>query len=241
MRFTNRMSSRAQWIVAWAGISAAALAVVFFVATQTITLRDILVTVIGALLGATIAAFISTWVFHGDGRKNTQRAEREAASLTAAAEVERLNALTADEGRAAKTTADAKAEAIRITAEAEADAIRTRANADAALAAKRADLLTALPTRRERLTELHQEITLTHQNINTAKANADASSFQARDALSHGFRDITHEREADAKNWRLNADEFARRLPDLEAERDQIQAMSDEEFLSFQTRTRGIA
>lgn len=235
------MSSRAQWIVAWVGIGAAALAVVFFIATQTITVRDMIVTAIGAVLGATVAAFISTWVFHSDRRKNTLRAERDAASLTAAAEVERLNSLAADERSAAKAKADAEAAAIQIRAEAEADAIRTRADADAALVAKRADLLTALPTRRERLTELHQEITLTQQNINTAKANADATSYQARDALTHGFRDIAHEREADAKNWRLNADEFVRRLPELEAERDRVQAMSDDEFLSEQTRTRGIA
>lgn len=235
------MSSRAQWIVTWVGVATAALGVVFFIATQTISWRDIIVVTIGAVLGAMVAAFISTWVFHSDRRKNTQRAEREAASLAASAEAERLNDAAVSERGAAKTKADAEADAIRITAEAEADAIRTRAGADAALVTKRTELLATLPTRRERLTELHQQITLTQQNINTAKANANASALQARDALSHRLRDIAHERDADAKNWTLNAEEFARRLPDLAAERDRVQAMTDEEFLTSQTHERGIA
>lgn len=237
---TERMSSRAQWIVARVGIGAAALAlaVVFFIATQTITVQDMIVTAIGAVLGTLAGAFISTWGFHRERRKDTQRAERDAASITATAEVERLNAVAADERNAAAAKADAEAAAIRIRAQ--ADAIRTRADADAPPVAKRADLLTALPTRRDRLTELHQEITLTQQNINIAEANADASTFNARDVLNHGVREITHEREAEAKNWWLKADEFARRLPELRAERDRVQAMPDD-FLSDQTRTRGIA
>ncbi|MGH3689684.1 MAG: hypothetical protein ACRDT7_05980 [Microbacterium sp.] len=68
------MSSRAQWIVAWAGIAAAVLGVVFFIATQTISWRDIIVVTIGIVLGAMIAAFFSTWVFHADRRKTARAA-----------------------------------------------------------------------------------------------------------------------------------------------------------------------
>jgi uncharacterized membrane protein YqiK len=234
------MSSRAQWIAAWIGIATAVLGVVFFIATQTISWRDIIVVAIGAVLGAMLAAFVSTWVFHSDRRKNTQAAEVAAAKIQATAEAQRESQSTALEHEAKRTKATSEAEAVRLRAEAEADAIRTRADADAAVVRKKADLLTALPTRRQRLDELHKEIALTKQNRTEAEGNAEASRIQAREALEYGFRDDAAQRKALAKNWRVNVEEYSRRLPQLAEERDELEAMTDEEFLSRQIRARGL-
>lgn len=173
---------------------------VFFFATQTISGRDIVAAVVGCLLGAIVAALISTWVFHADRRKNAQAAEVAAAQVSAVAEAERLKDSAELEretlrvkaqvdAETVRVKAQADADAIRIQAEANADATRTRADADAALTHKRTELLTSLPTRQERLAELYREIALTQQNRTTAKANAEASRIQARESLEQGFRD----------------------------------------------------
>lgn len=234
------MSSRAQWIVTWVGIAAAVLGVVFFIATQTISWRDIIVVTIGAVLGAMVAAFVSTWVFHADRRKNTQAAEREAATISATAEAERLSEAATSARDADKLKASAEASAIQVKAEAEADAIRTRADADVQLALKRAELLSSAPKLKERLSELRTELALNQQNVNTADASARASYAQAQEAGQAGFADISAERHGIGANWEIAAQDFRRQGADLAAEIDRLAGMTDEEYRSEHARQRGI-
>lgn len=234
------MGKRADWVVGIVGIVGTALGVVFFIATQTITWRDVIVLIIGAFVGAMVVALVAVWRFHDDERARSAAAQIAAAEVRATAEAQRLSAAAEAQHKAAQTIADAEAEAIRSKAAADADATLTVAKARAAQVARQTELLAALPNRRERLTKLHEEIALAEQNANTARGNADASVFRGREAASYGFYDDAREHEENAKNWRINVEEFARRVPILREERDRIEAMTDEEFLAAERRARGL-
>jgi len=234
------MSKRAEWAIGIVGVVGTALGVVFFIATQTITWRDVIVLVIGAFVGAMVVALVAVWRFHADARATSAAAEIAAAEVAAAAEAQRLR--DADEAlyRKAQTIADAEADAIRSKAAADAESTTTVGNARAAQIARQTELLAALPTRIEHVTKLHEQIALAEQNANTARGNADASTFRGREAAGYGFHDDVREHEENAKNWRINVKEFERRLPILREERDRIEAMTDEEFLAAQKRERGL-
>lgn len=234
------MGSKWTWIFAILGLAAFVLGIVFFVVTQTITGRDWATLGIGAVIGGTIAGLIATFVFHADERSTRRAATVEAGKVTAAAlEAEKKAKADADRENARKLS-DAEADAIRQKAAGEAEALKITATAEASLIAKKAELLSALPTRTERLRELHQEIAITEQNRNEAKGNADAARLQAADAARHNMLDFARQNEENANNWTINVREMDRRLPELTAERDRIQGMTDEEYLQELVHARGL-
>lgn len=93
------MSNKWTWVFAILTAASFALALVFFVATQEVTGRDWVVLGIGALLGATAAALIGTFIFHSSGRAkklaaDTALTEKRTALLQALpTRGERLNKL----------------------------------------------------------------------------------------------------------------------------------------------------
>lgn len=87
------MNSKWSWIVGIATFASLALAIAFFVATQTISGRDVLVLAIGMIIGASIAAFIATFIFHSDTRKQVNAERAEAALADTRLKVERENKL----------------------------------------------------------------------------------------------------------------------------------------------------
>lgn len=234
------MGSKWTWVFAILSVSAFAFGIVFFVVTQTITGRDWSTLGIGALVGGTITGLIATFVFHADERSTRRAATIEAGKVTAAGEVAEKKAQAEAERENARKLSDAEADAIRQKAAGEAEALKITATAEAALLSKKAEVLSALPTRTERLRELHQEIALTEQNRNEAKGNADASQLQAADAARHNMLDLARQSEEIAKNWMINVREMERRLPELTAERDRIQGITDEEFLQELKHARGL-
>jgi len=245
------MGSKWTWAFAILSVSAFAFGIVFFVVTQTISGRDWATLGVGALIGGTVAGLIATFIFHADDRAVRRTAMIEAAKIAAAGEVAEKKALAEAERELARKRSDAEIEGIRARSVAESDAIRQRAtgeaeaakitaSAEAALVSKRAELWAALPTRTERLEEIHKQIALAEQNRNQARGNADASSIQAREAASYGFGDMARQNEEMANNWKINVREFERSLQDLNAERERLQAMSDEAYRREQAHARGL-
>jgi hypothetical protein len=83
------VSAKWTWIFGIATGASFILALVFFVATQGMTGRDTFAAGIGLIFGATLAAFVSTFVFHGENR--TRRIAEEVA--LAAKKLDLLQAL----------------------------------------------------------------------------------------------------------------------------------------------------
>jgi mannitol-specific phosphotransferase system IIBC component len=77
------MSPKWSWLTGIATLLALALSVVFFVATQSITQRDWIVIIIGILVGGAATAFVATFIFHSESRKEKQTAEANVASSMA--------------------------------------------------------------------------------------------------------------------------------------------------------------
>lgn len=234
------MSARAEWLVGIVGVVGAALGVLFFVATQEITWRDVIVLLIGAFVGGMIVALVAVWRFHADERATAAAAHIAAAEARANADFEQAKDADRARQKAAQTLADAEADAVRTRAVADADATLVVANARAAQVAKQTELLGPLPTRRELIEKLHNDIAVAEQSANTARGNADVSDIRGREAEGHGFWDDAREHEEAANNWRINFREFTRRVPVLRGELDRIEALTDEEFLAEQRHERGL-
>lgn len=83
------MSARWSWITGIATLGALILSLVFFGATQTVSVRDVLAAVIGVVIGTMLSAFVATFIFHKDGR----RAEHAAAGAIANRKASLLEAL----------------------------------------------------------------------------------------------------------------------------------------------------
>ncbi|WP_285039881.1 hypothetical protein [Plantibacter sp. lyk4-40-MEA-4] len=114
------------------------------------------------------------------------------------------------------------------------------AAAETALIEKRTALITALPTRRERLSELDDQIAQVRISIIDADGRYKAGVFQAADAAQYGFGDIAHENQSAARGWEVAKTRFEGQLADAEADRGRLGAMTDAEYLNEQKRLRGL-
>lgn len=130
--------------------------------------------------------------------------------------------------------------AVQTKASADIARLDKLAGAEAELLQKKTSLIAALPTRTARLTEIHEEIAQTNMNIVVAHGNAESGKLSARSSASYNFNDIAHEQLAAAKTWEIAELEAKRQLPALEAERDRIGALTDEEYLAEQKHLRGL-
>lgn len=92
------MSPKWSWLTGIATLLALALSVVFFVATQSITQRDWIVIIIGILVGGAATAFVATFIFHSDSRKEKQTAEANVASSMADTMLQREQKITTTMG-----------------------------------------------------------------------------------------------------------------------------------------------
>lgn len=217
------------WVFGILTAAAAALGVIFFAATQQISGRDWIVLGIGGLIGATVAAMVATFVFHADARKNRLASTTAAMEASTNADIKRL-----------EEESHARIKSERETAAAEQSRLDRAALAETALIEKRTALLEALPTRAERLADLSEEITHSQINIIEAEGNYKSGMISARDAAAHRFLDIAHEREAAANTWKVAKVGLEEKKSKLEAERERLASLTDEQFLAEQRHLRGL-
>lgn len=221
------MSKKWSWVFGILTAAAFVLGVIFFAVTQQLSGRDWAVLGIGGLFGATAAALVATFVFHADARAKKFASDMSIAETYAASETARL-----DEESRSRLSVERRA--------AEAEQVRRDRAAEVALVEERTRLLTALPTRGERLNELKDEIMQLNVNIADANGRYNVGMAQARDVANHGFNDMAYENQAAARTWEIARARFEEKLPELEADRDRLTAMTDEDYLTEQKHLRGL-
>jgi len=89
IRFTIPVSNKWSWTFGILTAAAFAFAVIFFAVSQQPTGRDWAVLMIGALVGATAAALVATFVFHSDLRSRKLETAESVAQASAKADQER--------------------------------------------------------------------------------------------------------------------------------------------------------
>lgn len=218
IRFTDRMGNKWSWVFGILTTAAFVIGIVFFAVTQTLTARDWAALVIGALIGGTIAGLVSTFIFH-----SSRRAAIIAAEARVAADAEWL-------------IHDARVR----QADFEAEAAGVDADFDARERAERLKLIRALPIRPERLRELEDEVVQIRMEIETAKGNRAECISDARFAAQHHMDGQAQQGLANARTWELEAEKLTKRLPEVEAERERIAGMTDEDYLEEQVHLRGL-
>ncbi len=105
---------------------------------------------------------------------------------------------------------------------------------------KKTSLIESLPTRSERLQEIRDETTQLEIEIANADGNYKSGMVSARDSARYGFQDMAHQNEAAAKTWQIAKTGFEEKLPELEAERARLAAITDEDYLVEQKHLRGL-
>lgn len=99
------VNARWTWLFGIATGASFVFALIFFAATQNLTGRDVFAVTIGLVFGATLAAFISTFVFHRESRSRSigeqnalaaKRLELVSALTTRSEEIARLAALVTE-------------------------------------------------------------------------------------------------------------------------------------------------
>lgn len=89
------MNSKWSWIFGILTAAAFVFGLVFFLVTQQLTNRDWAVLGIGALVGATAAALVATFIFHSEARGRAFEAEQSRLDLIAAADAALVEKRTA--------------------------------------------------------------------------------------------------------------------------------------------------
>lgn len=229
IRFTVPVSNKWSWIFGILTAAAFVLAGVFFVVTQQLTGRDWAVLTIGALVGATVAALVATFLFHADSRARRLASDIALAAAAASSEQARLDQETSS-----------RLELERVAVEADQERCARQAAAELALAERRTALLSALPTRKERLDELQDEVMQLRIEIATAKGSHQAGMAQAKDAARYGFNDMAYENLAAAKTWDIARERLEEKIVDRERERDRLSSLSDKDYLEEQRESRGL-
>ena len=109
-----------------------------------------------------------------------------------------------------------------------------------ALAVRRTELVRALPTRLEKLAEVKSAIAKNKIESAAAQGNQTVQALEARRAVANGYPQFAAENLANAETWRIQHAHLNEVVADLEAERDVLEAQTDEEYLTKERRLRGI-
>lgn len=84
MRFTNRMSAKWTWFFGLVGIAGLVLTIYLYFAAQTVTARDWFVFGLGLIVGAMVAAFSASFIFHS--RRSESSRDHDKATTTTKAQ-----------------------------------------------------------------------------------------------------------------------------------------------------------
>ncbi len=193
-------------------------AIIFFIATQTITGRDFITLAIGAAVGGGAAGIVAVFIFY----RHDREAERQ----------ERKDTLKADQDNARR---ESDARIAREDREAEA-----RISREQQLLDKQLESVEALPTRSERIQELRQKEAVGLMDIQTARGEVEAEEYSARRAQDRHYRDEAARHLASSVTWSLKAQYEEEQLQRTRDEIARVQALTDEEFLMEQKHLRGL-
>ncbi len=210
----------AGWAWIWGILTAlgVVIAIIFFVATQTITGRDFITLAIGAAVGGGVAGIVAVFIFHRHDR-DAESQERKDAQR-----VEQANARRESDARIAREDREADA----------------RIHREQQLLDKQLETVEALPTRSERIQELREKEAVGLMDIQTARGEVEAEEYTARRAQGRSFYDDAARHTASSVTWSLKAQYEEEQLQRTRDEIARLQALTDEEFLMEQKHLRGL-
>jgi hypothetical protein len=105
---------------------------------------------------------------------------------------------------------------------------------------KKAELLGTIQTRAERLGEISQSLIRVRIQAAESQGNIETNHLNAREAIGHRMAPVASELMANAKGWMIALEGQTVEMAELIAQKERLESITDEEFLTEQKRLKGL-